>query len=100
MATVRKIVNGVVFEWDSDKEKLVFNQHDIHFEECITVFNDVNCVTVEDNRFKYDENRYITIGLSVKARLLVVAWAERENHIRLITAIKADKRYEQKYRNR
>ncbi len=89
--------NGLIFEWDDEKSEKVLKEHDIAFEEACTVFFDDNEVTVSDTRFEYEETRYMTIGMSNKARLLVVAWTEREN-IRLITVIKAGKKYEQKYR--
>ncbi len=88
---------GLIFEWDDEKSKKVLQEHGIAFEEACTIFFDDNEITLPDTRFEYGEIRYITVGMSNKARLLVVAWTEREN-IRLITAIKAGKKYEQRYR--
>lgn len=90
-------VNGVDFEWDADKATKVLDAHKVAFTEACTVFFDLNEVTMSDNRFDYPEQRYITIGVSNKARLLVVAWVQRNDRIRLITAIKATRKHEQRY---
>ena len=52
---------------------------------------------IDDTRFEYDEERFLTIGMSNQARLLVVAWTFRGESIRLITTVKAEKSYEQRY---
>lgn len=88
---------GVNFEWDDDKYQQVMNARTIPFEECASVFLDPNYVTIDDTRFEYDEERFLTIGMSNQARLLVVAWTFRDENIRLITAVKAEKSYEQRY---
>ncbi len=92
--------NGLIFEWNDEKAKKVYQDHKITMEEACTVFFDENEFTTIDSRFGYNEERYITIGMSNKIRLLVVAWTERNENIRLITAIKAENKYEQKYRKR
>lgn len=91
-------INGISFEWDENKAKKVLEEHNLTFEEACTVFFDVNEVTMSDNRFDYGEHRYITIGMSYKARLLVVAWMQRDENIRLITAMKAEGKHEKRYR--
>jgi uncharacterized DUF497 family protein len=84
------------FEWDPKKAKANLSKHDISFEEASTIFDDPMFITFLDNEHSIDEERYITIGLSSKARLLMVAHAERNNRIRIISARKATK-YEEKY---
>ncbi|OOR88851.1 hypothetical protein B0181_07575 [Moraxella caviae] len=99
MPTTRYELNGLIFEWDDDKADKVQKSHKIQFVEVCTVFFDENELTYEDVRFDYDEQRFITIGLSNRARLLVVGWTLREN-IRLITAIKAERKHEQIYQRK
>lgn len=99
MPTLEMTLFGIAFEWDSDKEKLVQQQHKISFAECCSVFLDINYVTIPDGRFDDDEQRFLTIGMSNQARLLVVAWTQRNKNIRLITAIKAERYHEQRYNN-
>lgn len=89
---------GLSFEWDNQKAVEVLRKHSVSFEEAATVFLDFNELTTIDDRFHYNEERYITIGMSFKARLLVVSWTQRNNNIRLITATKAGKKYERRYR--
>lgn len=100
MPTVKYELHGLQFEWDDDKEVLVQREHQIHFTEVCTVFFDENELTYEDTRFDYDEQRFITVGFSDKARLLVVGWTLRSDNIRLITAIKAEKSDERLYQRR
>ena len=97
MPTTDYELNGLKFEWDSTKETKVQQDHQIHFAEACTVFFDENELTYEDTRFDDNEQRFITIGMSNKARLLMVAWTLRDDNIRLITAIKAEKSHERLY---
>lgn len=100
MPTINYELNGLKFEWNDDKVALVEKIHEIHFTEVCTVFFDENELTFEDTRFDYNEQRFITIGLSNKMRLLVVGWTLREDNIRLITAVKAEKNHERLYQRR
>ena len=100
MPTVKYQFMGLEFEWDSDKAQLVWLEHQITFQEACSVFLDDNEITLIDERFDDDEQRFITIGFSENARLLVVAWTQRDETIRLITAIKAEKKHERRYQNR
>lgn len=97
MPTVIFEYMGITFEWHDEKYDEVMGKRTIPFEESASVFLDPNCVTIDDVRFDYIEQRYITIGISNQARLLVVAWTYRDDNIRLITAMKAEKSYEQRY---
>lgn len=54
-------------------------------------------VTVLDDEHSWDEERYITIGISNQGRLLMLAHTERDNRIRIISARKATKTEEQFY---
>lgn len=89
---------GLNFEWDDQKANKIQQNHNVTFKEACTIFFDFDEFTTIDDRFHYNEERYITIGMSYKARLLVVSWTQRQDNIRLITAMKADKKYEQRYR--
>jgi uncharacterized protein len=78
------------FEWDDPKA--VSNQkkkHDVSFEEGVTIFNDPLIATIFDPDHSEDEERYISIGISVQGRLLVVVHTERGERIRLISCRKA-----------
>jgi uncharacterized DUF497 family protein len=66
-----------------------FKKHDVGFEEGTTIFNDPLIVTIFEPDHSKDEERYISIGISMRGRLLVVVHTEREERIRLISCRKA-----------
>ncbi len=86
------------FEWDPEKAKTNLKKHDIDFEETSTIFDDPQFITFLDEEHSIDEERYITIGLSKKGRLLMAAHTERKKTIRLISARKVTK-HEEKFYN-
>lgn len=76
----------VQFEWDPKKAKRNVKKHGVSFEEGVTVFYDPLSATFDDPDHSLGELRYITIGLSSRDRLLVVAHAERGEILRIISA--------------
>ncbi len=74
------------FEWDQQKAKKNLKKHGVSFEEEVIVFYDPLSATFDDPDHSVGEYRYITIGLSSCDRLLVVAYAERGESIRIINA--------------
>src|SRR5512139_3828709 len=85
------------FEWDPAKAEKNISKHDIDFDEASSIFDDPLFITFLDEEHSIDEERYITIGLSNKGRILLVAHAERDNRIRIISARKATKNEEKFY---
>jgi uncharacterized DUF497 family protein len=77
------------FEWDEKKARSNLKKHDVSFEEGTTIFNDPLIATISDPDHSNDEDRYISIGISVQGRLLVVVHTERVEIIRLISCRKA-----------
>ena len=74
------------FEWDPAKAAENLRKHKVSFNEAATVFGDFLGTTVADPDHTVDEHRYITVGLSNRGRLLMVAHAERGERIRIISA--------------
>jgi uncharacterized DUF497 family protein len=74
------------FEWDADKAAKNLRKHQVSFDEAATVFDDPMFITFVDEEHSKDEERYITIGLSNRGRLLVIAHTDREGQIRMISA--------------
>ncbi|MGE0822683.1 MAG: BrnT family toxin [Candidatus Binatia bacterium] len=74
------------FEWDPKKEAKNIRRHKVTFSEAATVFGDTLSTTVPDPDHSEDEDRYIIIGLSQRARLLMVSHTERGERIRIISA--------------
>ena len=61
------------------------------------MFDDPLFITFIDKEHSLDEERYITLGLSDRGRLLMLAHAERGGRIRIISARRATKKEEQFY---
>ena len=72
-------------EWDSNKARQLARRG-ITFEEAVTVFGDPYALTVFDEDHSTNEDRYATIGSTVRGRLLVVIHTRRGRRTRLITA--------------
>jgi uncharacterized DUF497 family protein len=77
------------FEWDDEKAISNFKKHDVSLEEGATIFNDPLVATILDPNHSEGEERYISIGISIQGRLLVVVHTDREERIRLISCRKA-----------
>lgn len=89
------------FEWNPQKAEKNQSKHRISFTEAATVFNDLFGSTVFDPDHSAEENRYIMVGMSNNFRLLIVAFSERDNRIRIISArplTRAERKvYEEEY---
>jgi uncharacterized DUF497 family protein len=85
------------FEWDLDKAEKTISKHNIDCNEASSVFDNPMFITFLDEEHSIDEQRYITIGLSVQGRLVLVAHSERSERIRIISARKATKNEEKFY---
>ncbi|MGD2013255.1 MAG: BrnT family toxin [Desulfobacterales bacterium] len=83
------------FEWDPNKAIANINKHGIDFADAVTVFDDLNAVTIDD--LDYEEQRFITIAMDAFGRILVVVYTWRGDNIRLISARKATKNERKKY---
>ena len=80
------------FEWNISKAEKNIKKHRVSFEEATTVFDDPMFITFIDQEHSIDEERYITIGLSNGARLLMLAHTDRNGLIRIISARKTTKK--------
>jgi hypothetical protein len=74
------------FEWDPVKAAANVARHGVHFEEACEVFGDVLSSTTMDPDHSEGEQRYLIFGRTLSARHLVVAFTERGDKIRLISA--------------
>lgn len=82
------------FEWDSAKAAATIRRHGVSFEEAQSVFYDEFAVQFFDDDHSSDEERFLLLGMSTGAQLLLVVHCEREagHVIRVISARKATKR--------
>lgn len=85
------------FEWNKSKAKDNFTKHGISFELAERVLDDPFAVEFLDDREDYDEERFVILGI-VDRQILFVAYAERKDAVRIISARRATK-YEQKIYN-
>lgn len=83
----------IKFEWDSLKAASNKKKHGVSFEEAQSVFYDEFAVQFFDGDNAVSEDRFLMLGLSDDARLLIVCHCERDqgNVIRIISARKATK---------
>lgn len=83
----------IKFEYDSSKAAANFKKHNVSFEEAQTVFYDDYAVQFFDEENSETEERFLMLGVSCEAKLLLVCHCERKggNIIRLISARKATK---------
>ena len=87
------------FEWDLQKDLTNQKKHGVSFEEASTVFGDVNALVISDPEHSEDEERFVILGFSLQANLLVVCHCYRasESVIRIISARKATSRESRQY---
>ena len=81
------------FEWNDTKCKSNIKKHGIDFIDAPMIFEG-NTLTIEDNRYDYGEERFVTFGI-LDGRVVAVVHTESENLIRIISIRKATK-YEKK----
>jgi uncharacterized protein len=75
-----------IFEFDPAKAASNLKKHGVSFAEAMTVFEDPLASTLADDQHSLDENRFITVGMSFKLRLLFVVYTETTSGIRIIGA--------------
>ena len=72
------------FEWDPQKARENLDKHGVSFAEATEVFGDDLSSTVADP--DHSEPRYVIFGQSRAGKHLVIAFTERGDRIRLISA--------------
>jgi hypothetical protein len=84
----------IKFEWDLPKATANLKKHQVSFDEAKSVFYDEFAVQFFDEEHSTNEERFLMLGISSNARLLLVCHCEREHGevIRIISARKATKR--------
>ena len=87
------------FEWDPKKAASNLKAHDVPFDEATSVFGDILSLNMPDADHSEDEQRFLVVGMSAAARLIVVSYAERPPRTRIISARLATKRERRTYEN-
>ena len=89
----------IQFEWDENKNIKNKKKHKVSFSEAMTVFYDKNALVRDDPDHSEDEERFIILGFSSAANILVVSHCYRsgDDIIRIISARKATKNEANQY---
>ena len=90
------------FEWDPTKARDNLDKHGVAFDEAATVFKDPKAISIFDPDHSETEDRWVTMGISEKGRLLIVIHTFREESegdvsIRIISSRKATKQETKTY---
>jgi len=93
--TLVSIVTTMKFEWDENKRLINLQRHGIDFADVWQVFES-NRVIFTDDRFDYNELRFVTIGV-LRERLVTVIYTENDEITRIISVRKATKNERRKY---
>lgn len=75
-----------IYEWNISKAKENEKKHKVSFDEAVSVFADPFAIYFQDQEHSNYEQRCKIIGESLKSRLLLVCFTERENKIRIISS--------------
>jgi uncharacterized protein len=84
------------FEWDDAKAEANLRKHKISFRAASRVFDDALVLIERDLTEDYDEDRFVATGL-VEALLVTVAYTNRGDRIRIISARKAGSNEQRAY---
>ena len=79
------------FEWDPVKSTSNKKKHGVTFEEAQSVFYDDFALQFYDDEHSSEEDRFLLLGMSSEARLLLVCHCERASGeiVRIISARRA-----------
>jgi uncharacterized DUF497 family protein len=90
------------FEWDPNKAAANRRKHGVSFDQAATVFLDPRAMSLFDGEHSIEEDRWITLGISVGGGLLAVHHTYEEvdaatAQIRIISSRKATKHETDQY---
>jgi uncharacterized protein len=83
----------IKFDWNPAKAASNLRKHGVSFEEAQSIFYDDFAIQFYDQSHSSDEERFLMLGMSSGAHLLLVCHCERDSGgvIRIISARKATK---------
>lgn len=90
------------FDWDENKNISNQKKHGMSFEEASSVFFDESAILFDDPEHSEDEDRFLLVGMSDRAKVCTVCHCYRESDeiIRIISARKATKKESEIYERR
>jgi uncharacterized DUF497 family protein len=87
----------MIFEWDPAKARHNLAKHGVDFPEAATVFGDPLSQTIPDPDHSVEEQRFVTMGMSYRQLLVVVAHTDTEERVRIISARRATRAERSQY---
>ena len=63
----------MAFEWEPSKAAVNAEKHGVQFTETVGVFSDEYAITIKDDESDPDEERFVTLGMGIKGRVLISA---------------------------
>ncbi len=85
----------MLFDCGDAKRDTNLSKHGLDFEDAREVFAGLT-LTVKDDRFVYDEHRFITLGM-LKDIIVVMAHTETDEEIRVPSMRKATRNEQERY---
>lgn len=82
---------------EARKAGLNFRKHGVRMPEAIPVFDDPNAITIIDDESDPSEQRFVTLGMGLAGRLLVVVYTWRGENVRIISARPAEAHEREEY---
>jgi len=76
------------YQWDPAKATANLKKHGVEFADAVGIFDDPGALTIEDPDSQ-GEQRFLSIGLDVLGRIIVVVFMYRGDDLCLISARKA-----------
>ena len=95
-------LEGMLFTWDDEKEKINFRKHGIHFSAAAAIFTDIDAVIENNSTDEFTgEERMNIIGMLSRVTMFVV-YVERvtlddNDIIRIISARRAERDEKRRY---
>lgn len=84
--------------WDENKTVSNLKRHGVSFVSAVAVLSDDVAITIED--IDHEEQRFVTIGMDMECRLLVVVYCYPDKTtIRIISVRKAEQHERKQYEN-
>lgn len=84
------------YTYDAKKRAANLKNHGYDFKDAPQVIEGTATVTFEDRRLDYGEQRFITLGI-LRGSVVVIATAETDEEIRVISMRKAERHEEKIY---
>ncbi len=100
VATVIGTLESCLSKWVPNKAAANVRKHGVQFSEALGVFSDDHAITIQDDESDPVEQRFMTLGMGIKGRVLVVVYCYRGEKIRIISARTAGRSEREQYETR